>query len=155
MGWDHHTQSTLFYSCFLAKECTSLRVDLIFTINFSYAGSVCTFTLKGVGEIQSPLWRRNSETKTAAMSQSGIYTVGQFTKGASGALLAVVVHKDKTAQIAVARLNGDERNADNSLGTFTFKLVGEMDPIDLKDSREFNVCFFFWNVEEHNDQQPK
>lgn len=84
------------------------------------------------------------------MSQSGIYTVGQFTKGASGALPAVVVHKDKTAQIAVARLNGDERNADNSLGTFIFKLVGEMDPIDLKDSSEFNV-FFFWNIEEHND----
>ena len=60
------------------------------------------FNLKGVREVQSPPWRRN-ESKSAA---PGIYTVGQFANGAytGGALPAIIIHKDKTAQVAIGRL---------------------------------------------------
>ena len=92
-----------------------------FSINSSHAGAVVHFTLRGVGvgEIQSPPWRRN-ESKSTAVSQAGICTLGQFANGAhSGPLPAVIIHKDKTAQVAIGRLNYDEK-VEHSLGTVTF-----------------------------------
>jgi hypothetical protein len=51
--------------------------------------SVLEFTQKGIGEIQSPPSRRNSgESKTAALSQTGVYAVGQFAQGAREAMPA-------------------------------------------------------------------
>ena len=105
-----------------------------FSINSPYAGAVARFTLRGVGEIQSPPWRRK-ESKSAALSQAGIYTLGQFANGAhtSGSLPAIVVHKDKTAQVAIGRVNHDEKKIEHSLGTATFRLIGQVDSLDLKD----------------------
>ena len=106
-----------------------------FTINSPHLGTaVSRFTLQGIGEIQSPPWRRR-ESKTAALSQAGVYTVGQFVKeGALESLPAVVLHKDKTAQVAVAKLDRSQTmRSPDSLGVVSFKLVGQVDPIDLRD----------------------
>jgi hypothetical protein len=57
----------------------------------------------------------------AALSQAGIYTVGQFGHlGASRSLPAIVLHKDKTVQVAMATLNGEQQTVENSLGSITF-----------------------------------
>ena len=110
-----------------------------FSVNSSHAGAVVRFTLRGVGEIQSPPWRRK-ESKSAALSQAGIYTLGQFANGAhSGPLPAIVIHKDKTAQVAIGRLNCDEKKVEHSLGTVTFRLIGQVDSLDLKDPRDLRV----------------
>ena len=103
-----------------------------FSINSPHVRGISRFTLKGVGEIQSPPHRRG-ESKSAALSQAGVYTVGQFTKpGTSPYFPAIVIHKDKTAQVAMASLNGCEKRLEDSLGAVTFKLVGQVDPVDLK-----------------------
>ena len=111
-----------------------------FTINSAYAGAVVHFTLKGMGEVQSPPWRRN-ESKSAALSQAGIYTIGQFANGAhtGGALPAIIIHKDKTAQVAIGRLNGDEKKVKYSPGTVTFRLIGQMDSLNLKDPTDLRM----------------
>ena len=103
-----------------------------FSIRGPYNGAIARYTLRGVGEVQSPPGR-TSESKTAALSQAGVYTVGQFTKpGAAPLLPAVVLHKDKTVQVAMASLNESEKTVQNSLGTVSFKLVGQVEPVDLK-----------------------
>ena len=84
--------------------------------------------------MQSPPGARRRESKTAALSQAGIYTVGQFAKpGVSPILPAIVLHKDKTVQVAMVSLNGDNQTTENLLGLLAFKLVGQVDPVDLKD----------------------
>ena len=103
-----------------------------FTIEAPYCGSIAQFILKGVGEVQSPPARKR-ESKTAALSQAGIYTIGQFSKQGASLLPAIVLHKDKTVQVAMASLNGDNQTTDNSLGSVSFKLIGQVDPVDLKD----------------------
>ena len=101
-----------------------------FTISSPHAGTVTRFIHRGIGEVQSPLWRRK-ESKTAALSQVGIYVVGQFTKEeASGSCPAVV---------AMANLVNGQTSATNTLGTTIFKLVGQVDPIDLKDANDLRT----------------
>ena len=104
-----------------------------FTIHGPYHGVITPRrSLTAIGEIQSAPGRA-PESKTAALSQAGVYTIGQFTKqGASTMLPAVVLHKDKTVQVAIASLNGAAKRAENSLGTVSFKLVGRVEPVDLK-----------------------
>jgi hypothetical protein len=109
------------------------------TVNSPFFGIISRFTLVGIGEVQSPPWRRKDETESAALSQAGIYAVGQFAKGMSEPLPAIVIHKEKTIQIAIARLNGGEANDTNSVGTVTFKLVGRVDPFDLKDPKDLRI----------------
>ena len=83
-----------------------------FTINSPYMGTtVSRFTLQG---IQSPPWRRK-ESKTL-LSQAGVYAVGQFVKEwAQESLPAVVLHKDKTAQVAMANLDPSQITIPNLL----------------------------------------
>ena len=103
-----------------------------FSIHGPYSGAVSRFTLKGIGEVQSPPGRR-PESKTAALSQAGVYAVGQFANPEVSPLFpAVVLHKDKTVQVAMASLNGSEKTIENSRGTVAFKLVGQVEPVDLK-----------------------
>ena len=111
-----------------------------FSINSAHSGAMVRFTLRSVGEIQSPPWRR-SESKSAALSQAGMYTVGQFANAAhtSGPLPAIVIHKDKTAQVAIGRPNSDEKKVEHSLGTVTFRLIGQMDSLDLKDPSDLRM----------------
>lgn len=104
-----------------------------YSINKPFKGSIARFTLKGVGEVQSPPGRNRRESKTAALSQAGVYTVGQFTKeGTPTSLPAVVIHKDKSAQVAMASINHGQGQLEDSIGTIHFRLVGQLDPIDLK-----------------------
>lgn len=110
-----------------------------FSLNAPHTGSVSRYTLRGIGEIQSPP-QRKKESKTAALSQAGVYTVGQFAKEKRlGSYPAVVLHKDKTAQVAVATLIDRQASLPNSLGKVTFKLVGQIEPIDLKSADELRV----------------
>ena len=85
------------------------------------------------------------ESKTAARSQAGIYAVGQFGNRWTGTFLpAVVLHKDKSAQVAVAVLDRSNVTADNSVGKALFKLVERVEPLNLKDPEELSVfarCF--------------
>ena len=119
--------------------------------DFSFhAGAVVRFTLTGVGEIQSPPWRRK-ESKSAALSQAGIYTLGQFANGAhtSGPLPAVVIHKDKTAQVAIGRLNCDEKKVEHSLGTVTFRLIEQVDSLDLNDPSDLRIFSVYEGCDGH------
>ena len=75
---------------------------------------------------------RRRESTTAALTQAGVYTVGQFMKQEAYRLPAIILHKDKSVQVAMASLSGNDKTSDNSLGTVAFKLVGQMDPVDLK-----------------------
>lgn len=110
-----------------------------FSLNAPHCESVSRYTLRGIGEVQSPP-QRKKESKTAALSQAGVYTVGQFAKEKRlGLYLAIVLHKDKTAQVAVASLNDTQASLPNSLGTVTFKLVGQIDPMDLKNADDLRV----------------
>ena len=79
--------------------------------------------MRGMGEVQSPP-RRSNESETAAPSQAGVYTVGQFGKqGFRGKALATIIfHKDKTAQLAIAKLNMDNKSIEESCGSVTFQL---------------------------------
>lgn len=103
-------------------EPTTLWVD---PTSQSTAHLLHTSTLKGIGEVQSPPGLRRLESKTAALLKAGVHTIGQFTKpGVFSVLPAVVLHKDKTVQVAMASLNGEEKTIENSLGSVTFRLVG-------------------------------
>ena len=66
------------------------------------------------------------ESKAAALSQAGVYTVGQFSKGAPR---SQVIHKDRSAQVAI---NHGKGQLEGSIGTVNFRLIGQLDPIDLK-----------------------
>ena len=115
-----------------------------FTVTMKPKGCLLRFTLKGLGEVQSPPGL-GEESKTAALSQAGIYAVGQFGNGWTGTFLpAVVLHKDKSAQVAVAVLDRSNVTADNSIGKALFKFVERVEALNLKDPEELSVfarCF--------------
>ena len=54
-----------------------------FTVNSKLSGCVLRYSMKGIGEVQSPPGR-SGENKTATLGQEGIYTVGQFGKPGIG-----------------------------------------------------------------------
>lgn len=73
-----------------------------FSINTPFWGTIAQFNIK---EVQSPQGRRR-ESKTAALSQAGVYAVGQLTKEGSPHIMpAIVLHKDKSAQVAMASVD--------------------------------------------------
>ena len=97
-----------------------------YTINDKFRTIINRFTVKGIGEVQSPPGRRR-ESKDAALSQAGIYVVGQLCKdGAPSSLPAVVLYKDKTAQVAIATI-------EHSIGKEQLQLLHQMEPINLKN----------------------
>ena len=96
-----------------------------YTVNDKFRTIINRFTVKGIGEVQSPPGRRR-ESKDAALSQAGIYVVGQLCKdGAPSSLPAVVLYKDKTAQVAIATI-------EHSIGKVQLQLLHQMEPINLK-----------------------
>ena len=96
-----------------------------YTINDKFRTIINRFTVKGIGEVQSPPGRRR-ESKDAALSQAGIYVVGQLCKdGAPSSLPAVVLYKDKTAQVAIATI-------EHSIGKEQLQLLHQMEPVNLK-----------------------
>lgn len=58
--------------------------------------------LKGVGKIQSPPGI-NDESKTLAIAQGGIYGIGQMVGSSSDKVPVVLLFKDKSAQVFIAR----------------------------------------------------
>lgn len=115
------------------------RPDL--SIHSPYCGAIAWFVLKGIGEVQSPPGRR-SEYKTAAFSRAGVSTAGQL--GVSSLLPAIVIHKDKTVQIAMVSLNVSEKTIENSLQTVSFKLVGQAELVDLKNEEGLMLLSGQW-----------
>ena len=80
-----------------------------------------------------------------------------YGNGWTGTFLpAVVLHKDKSAPVAVAVLDRSNVTADNSIGKALFKFVERVEALNLKDPEELSVfarCFcgyvriqFCWSV---------
>ena len=92
--------------------------------------------MRGIGEIQSPLGM-STESKTAALSQAGIYTVGQFGNQVSWEKLWL--HKYKTVQLAMAKLNMDNKSIKESCGSVTFKLIERVEPLELKSASDMKT----------------
>ena len=113
-----------------------------FTINQKPSGPQLRNTLQCIGEVQSPPGD-TEESRTAALAQAGNYTVGQFANGqvseSTSSLAAVILHKDKSAQVAIATVRRDRNHLPNSVGQVSFKLVERVDPIDLTSAAELRT----------------
>ena len=85
----------------------------------------------------------SEESRTAALVQPGIYTVGQLANGqvseSTSSLAAVILHKDKSAQVAIASVKREKKSFPNSVGQVTFKVVERLDPIDLTSPDELRT----------------
>ena len=118
-----------------------------FTVNEKQTSCILRFTIRAVGETQSPPGR-SKESKTAALCQAGIYTVGQFGyntgNSSETSLAAVVLHKDKTAQVAMATVYPEHKRSENSIGEVTFKLVERIEPLDLKNPQDLQVLSYLF-----------
>ena len=125
-----------------------------FTVNEKSVNYVLRYTARAVGETQSPpdlkTPGRTNEAKTRALAQAGVYAVGQLSNGPRPATLksmpAIILFKDKTAQVAIASVDPSKANVD-SFGVVSFKFVDSVYPLDLRDpvqlqkfARQFCGC---------------
>ena len=95
--------------------------------------------VRAVGEIQSPKGY-SAESKTRAFAQAGIYTVGQFTNTTTlNKLAAIVLYKDMSAHVAIAKLNRQQSDVDTKMetvGEVTFKLVNSVNSFHLQNPQD-------------------
>ena len=93
--------------------------------------------LQGVGEVQSP--RGDTlESKTATVSQCGVYGVGQLATSRIRKVVAIILFKDKSAQVAIASItNATSNPLENSIGEVNYKFEERVDSTSLKIQEEF------------------
>ena len=92
---------------------------------------------RGVGEVQSP--RGDTlESKTATVSQCGVYGVGQLATSRIRKVVAIILFKDKSAQVAIASItNATSNPLENSIGEVNYKFEERVDSTSLKIQEEF------------------
>ena len=95
-------------------------------------------TVRGVGEVQSPPGA-TSLSKDRALAQSGIYTIGMFSRTDKTTNVATIVfYKDITAHIALATIErvkpptGVHNIGDAQVGHVKFELLESTNPFNLQ-----------------------
>ena len=75
-------------------------------------------------------------SKTEAISQAGVYGVGQLTRSQTNKIVVLVLFKDKSAQVASASLGDASSPVGNSIGEVSYKFVARVDSMSLKVKEE-------------------
>ena len=73
-----------------------------------------------------------SDEKDAVL-QGGICAIGEFRKKkeVSNEILCIALHKNKTANVLLARLDGHGRLSNNALGSVSYKYIQDTNPLSL------------------------
>ena len=97
-----------------------------FTVDDKPCHYVLRYRARAVGETQSPPDQKKNPTraKQRALSQAGVYAVGQLSSLVP-VMPAIVLFKDKTAQVAIASINSSSSSSSRSLGKVSFKFIDE------------------------------
>ena len=118
-----------------------------FTINEKPKKYVLRYSARSIGEIQSPPDRKDprqkNESKSRAFSQAAVYATGQLGKGSKPtsprSMPAIVLYKDKTAQMALATVDPSQVVLPGSFGVVSFKFLETPHALNLTDPEDLKT----------------